>query len=173
MINALCFSAVPPRDVMTKQLPSKATHPRPHEHLTAMCADCCSTCAAHGDPQIPGARACNTLLNSKATASATIHSANMAGILAQNQFWHKKALSQVYSPPSVDRIWGIWGSYYNIPKNIFALLRGDYTCRVHAPRYSMPGDILSRLTTEECWAPNTKAQAETPQDLPNKKAYRV
>ena len=50
MINALCFSAAPPRDVMTKQLPSKATHPRLHEHLTAMCADCCSTCAAHGDP---------------------------------------------------------------------------------------------------------------------------
>ena len=24
-----------------------------------------------------------------------------------------------YSPPEVDRIWGIWGSYYNIPKAIF------------------------------------------------------
>ena len=31
-----------------------------------------------------------------------------------------------YSPPYVDRIWGIWGSYYNIPKAIFYLLKGDY-----------------------------------------------
>ena len=35
---------------------------------------------------------------------------------------------RIYSPPSVDRIWGIWGSYYNIPKAIFNLLKGD--CRV-------------------------------------------
>ena len=27
----------------------------------------------------------------------------------------------------MDRIWGIWGSYYNIPKAIFYLLMGDYT----------------------------------------------
>ena len=26
----------------------------------------------------------------------------------------------------MDRIWGIWGSYYNIPKAIFYLLKGDY-----------------------------------------------
>ena len=32
----------------------------------------------------------------------------------------------VYSPPSVDRIWGIWGSYYNKPKAMFYLLKGDY-----------------------------------------------
>ena len=32
-----------------------------------------------------------------------------------------------YSPPPyVDRIWGIWGSYYNIPKAIFYLLKRDY-----------------------------------------------
>ena len=31
-----------------------------------------------------------------------------------------------YSPPEVDRIWGIWGSYYDIPKTIFYLLKGDY-----------------------------------------------
>ena len=31
-----------------------------------------------------------------------------------------------YSPPQVDRIWGIMGSYYNIPKAIFYLLKGDY-----------------------------------------------
>ena len=30
-----------------------------------------------------------------------------------------------YSPPEVDRKWGIWGSYYNIPKTIFYLLKGD------------------------------------------------
>ena len=32
----------------------------------------------------------------------------------------------VYNPPQVDRIWGIWGSGYNIPKAIFYLLKGDY-----------------------------------------------
>ena len=34
-----------------------------------------------------------------------------------------------YSPPKVDRIWGIWGSYYNIPKTIFYLLKGDYSSK--------------------------------------------
>ena len=34
--------------------------------------------------------------------------------------------SEIYSPPEVDRIWGIWGSYYNIPKAIFYLLKGHY-----------------------------------------------
>ena len=34
---------------------------------------------------------------------------------------------RVYSSPSVDRIWDIWGSYYNIPKAIFYLLEGDYS----------------------------------------------
>ena len=29
-------------------------------------------------------------------------------------------------PPEVDRIWGIWGSYYNIPKTVFYLIKGDY-----------------------------------------------
>ena len=33
---------------------------------------------------------------------------------------------RVYSPPEVDRVWSIWGSYYNIPKAIFYLLKGDY-----------------------------------------------
>ena len=28
----------------------------------------------------------------------------------------------VYSPPQVDRIWGLWRSCYNIPKAIFCLL---------------------------------------------------
>ena len=30
-----------------------------------------------------------------------------------------------YSPPQVDRIWGTSGSYYNVPKAIFYLLKGD------------------------------------------------
>ena len=29
-----------------------------------------------------------------------------------------------YCPPYVDGIWGIWGSYYTIPKAIFYLLKG-------------------------------------------------
>ena len=29
------------------------------------------------------------------------------------------------SSPLSSRIWGIWGSYYNIPKAIFYLLTGD------------------------------------------------
>ena len=34
---------------------------------------------------------------------------------------------RAYSPPEADRIWGIWRSYYNIPKAIFYLLKGDYS----------------------------------------------
>ena len=34
-------------------------------------------------------------------------------------------LSYSYSPHEVDRIWGIWRSYYNVPKAIFCLLKGD------------------------------------------------
>ena len=33
---------------------------------------------------------------------------------------------RVYSPPYVDRIWGIWGCFYKIPKAVFYLLKGDY-----------------------------------------------
>ena len=31
-----------------------------------------------------------------------------------------------FSPPQVDRLWGIWGSYYDIPKAIVYLLKGGY-----------------------------------------------
>ena len=31
-----------------------------------------------------------------------------------------------YSPTKVGRVWGIWGSYCNIPKAICYLLKGDY-----------------------------------------------
>ena len=36
------------------------------------------------------------------------------------------SLALDYSPPQVDRNWGIWGSYYKIAKVIFYLLKGDY-----------------------------------------------
>ena len=39
------------------------------------------------------------------------------------------ACSSVYSPPELDRIRGIWGSYSNIPKASFYLLRGDYKAK--------------------------------------------
>ena len=32
----------------------------------------------------------------------------------------------VDSPPKLDRISGIWGSYYYVPKAILYLLKGDY-----------------------------------------------
>ena len=34
--------------------------------------------------------------------------------------------------PPLERIWGIWGSYHNIPKAIFYLLKGDYIY-IYAP----------------------------------------
>ena len=33
---------------------------------------------------------------------------------------------RAYSPPSVDRVWVVWGSSYNVPKAIFYRLKGDY-----------------------------------------------
>ena len=41
------------------------------------------------------------------------------GSLGPGGFWG-------YSPPLVDRIWGIWGYLDNLPKAIFSLLQGDY-----------------------------------------------
>ena len=35
-----------------------------------------------------------------------------------------KLAGKTYSPPQVDRIWGIWESYYNVPKALFHLLKG-------------------------------------------------
>ena len=43
---------------------------------------------------------------------------------------HSGQCQLVYSPPLVDRIWGIWGSYYDMPKAIFYLLKGDYSTTV-------------------------------------------
>ena len=38
-------------------------------------------------------------------------------------------LTEVYSPPF--RIWGMWGSHYNIPKAIFYLLKGGLYIQLH------------------------------------------
>ena len=38
-----------------------------------------------------------------------------------------------------DRIWCIWGSYYNIPKAIFYLLKGDdKVCQLREPKAGKP-----------------------------------
>ena len=42
----------------------------------------------------------------------------------------------VYGPPEVDSIWGIWGSYYNMSKGIFYLLKGDYRVLASGFRFS-------------------------------------
>ena len=43
-------------------------------------------------------------------------------------FGKRQAVSDIltYSPPSVDKIWGIWGFSYSIYKAIFYLLKRDY-----------------------------------------------
>ena len=56
--------------------------------------------------------------------------------VSQNQgypFWgpHKRTIvfwGLYWGPPirEITRQWGIWGSYYKIPKSIFYLLKGDY-----------------------------------------------
>ena len=38
----------------------------------------------------------------------------------------EKTFRMIYSPPQADTIWGIWGSYHNLHKAIFYLLKGDY-----------------------------------------------
>ena len=35
-------------------------------------------------------------------------------------------MAVLHSPPQADRIWGVWGPHYRIPKAIFYLLKGDY-----------------------------------------------
>ena len=40
--------------------------------------------------------------------------------------WALGGNPKLHSPRLVDRIWDIWGSYDNIPKAIFYLLKGDY-----------------------------------------------
>ena len=49
-----------------------------------------------------------------------------------------------YSPPSVDRPWGIWGSYYNVPKPYSIDLTG--TILIPGVTYISPvRSIISRV----------------------------
>ena len=52
----------------------------------------------------------------------------------------------IYSPPQVDRIWGIWGSYDEIPEAIFYLLKLRGTISTDVPIY---GVRMSRETGEK------------------------
>ena len=55
----------------------------------------------------------------------------------------------IYSPPKVDRIWGRRGSYLNIPKAIFYLLKGDYKSKsIGFRRCGEAVDKKSGLTNE-------------------------
>ena len=57
----------------------------------------------------------------------------LGGVDENGAFWssvRRVMLSKVpgYSHRELDRIWGIWGSYYNIPAAIFCLVKRDYMC---------------------------------------------
>ena len=56
----------------------------------------------------------------------SVRGANLKALTASLLPWELK----VFCPPEVDRLWGIWGSYYNIPKAIFYLLKGTIGSRV-------------------------------------------
>ena len=58
-----------------------------------------------------------------------------------------------YSPPSVDRIWGLWGSHYNISKAVFYLLKGDY---------NNPGRLGERPASYGCYHGATVPAARHP-----------
>ena len=55
-----------------------------------------------------------------------------------------KVLGFRASSPPLDRLWGIWGSYCNMPKAVFYLLQGDYKDRVYRLR------IASHRTGRHC-----------------------
>ena len=52
----------------------------------------------------------------------------------------------IYNPPQVDRIWDIWGSYYNIPKVMFCLHKGEYTIL----SFEMPARSQADCQ-QDCW----------------------
>ena len=58
---------------------------------------------------------------------------------------------RVYSPPQVDRIWGIWGSYYTIPQAIFYLLNGAYKTFVRSGKHvdRLKGHGLAAPVTDD------------------------
>ena len=57
---------------------------------------------------------------SRASSSRSLHPSAWRMI----EIWQ---VGKRYSPPQVNRIWGIWESYYNIPKAIVNLPKGDYS----------------------------------------------
>ena len=56
---------------------------------------------------------------------------------------------RVYSPPEVDRIWGIWGTYFHIAKAILYRLKGHYSVSGRSTGYGwilVEYDIMLELT---------------------------
>ena len=56
---------------------------------------------------------------------------------------------KVYSPTLVDRICGIWGSYYHIPEATFYLFKGDYINSTNCDyfgSYGMLGDPILKAS---------------------------
>ena len=46
-------------------------------------------------------------------------------------------------PPYANRIWGIWGSYNDVPQAMFYLLMGDYNATPHnVPRQLSPSQFV-------------------------------
>ena len=51
----------------------------------------------------------------------------------------------------MDRMWGIWGSHFNLPKAIFYLLKRDYRCFNAISIFRVDnflGDHLSKAAAE-------------------------
>ena len=58
--------------------------------------------------------------------------------------WVLRILALPHSPPQVDRMWDIWGSYYNIDEAIFYLLKGDYSIKCfHCGIFTSRGTVNS------------------------------
>ena len=68
-----------------------------------------------------------------------------------------------YSPPEIDRLWGIWGSYFSIPKAIFYLLKGDYKsgvsfCAADLVRRWLGPEPARLVRLDDCgWSTTTRA----------------
>ena len=51
-----------------------------------------------------------------------------------------------YSSQEIDRTWGIWGFYDNIPEDIFDLLKADYSLKGFGVREGdFEGAVLARV----------------------------
>ena len=44
----------------------------------------------------------------------------------ETTIYYDRVYIGIIVPLKINRKWGIWGSYYSIPKAIFYLLKGDY-----------------------------------------------